>query len=229
MIDRRAHADRKLARLSETNARLRRQLAEQESFRRIAHQDALTGLWNRRHADQRLAEEMGRARNVPGYRFSVLVADVDDMKGINDRRGHAAGDQALKWVAGFLSHGLRSDDICCRIGGDEFLLILSDCGGEACRRFVKRLRARWQADAQAHARAGGQAVAVSIGTASYPADGSTPEALCAVADAEMYEDKRRQSAARSRSTKEGSPEPSPSTTEVAPNAGAARQTSRSTA
>jgi diguanylate cyclase (GGDEF)-like protein len=48
-----------------------------------------------------------------------LVADVDDLKGINDRQGHAAGDQALRWVAGFLSHGLRSDDVCCRTGGDE--------------------------------------------------------------------------------------------------------------
>jgi diguanylate cyclase (GGDEF)-like protein len=144
----------------------------------------------------RLAEKMGRARGVPGYRFSVVVADVDDMKAINDRRGHAAGDQALRWVAGFLSHGLRSDDVCCRIGGDEFLLILPDCGGDECRRFVKCLRARWQADAQAYARAGGQAVAVSLGTASYPVDGSAPEALCAVADAEMYGDKRRSSRAR---------------------------------
>src|SRR5580698_8702613 len=106
MIDRRGHADRKLARLSETNARLRRQLAEQESFWRIAHQDALTGLWNRRYADVRLAEEMGRASSLPGYRFSVLVADVDDLKGVNDRHGHAVGDQAIRWVAGFLSHGL---------------------------------------------------------------------------------------------------------------------------
>ena len=195
MIDRRGNTDRKLARLSETNARLRRQLAEQESFRRIAHQDALTGLWNRRHADDCLAEEMGRAQSVAGYRFSLLVADVDDLKGINDRHGHAAGDQALKWVAGFLSQGLRSDDVCCRIGGDEFLLILPGSGDEACRRFVKRVRARWQADAQAHARAGGRAVAVSIGTASYPADGATPEALCAVADAEMYEEKRRRPSA----------------------------------
>jgi GGDEF domain-containing protein len=128
MIDRRERADRKLARLSETNARLRRQLAEQESFWRIAHQHALTGLWNRRYADVRLAEEIGRARGVPGYRFSVLVADVDDLKGVNDRHGHAAGDQALRWVAGFLSQGLRSDDVCCRVGGDEFLVILPACG-----------------------------------------------------------------------------------------------------
>src|SRR5450432_1503413 len=187
MIDRRGNTDRKLARLSETNARLRRQLAEQESFRRIAHQDALTGLWNRRYADERLAEEMGRARSVPGYRFSVLVAAVEEMKGINDRRGHAAGDQALRWVAGFLSHGLRSDDICCRIGGDEFLLILPDCGGDECRRLVRRVRGEWRHESRAH----DHAVAVSLGTASYPTHGATVESLCVAADASMYEEKRR--------------------------------------
>ena len=195
MIDRRERADRRLARLSETNARLRRQLAEQESFWRIAHQDALTGLWNRRYADVRLAEEIGRACSVSGYRFSVLVADVDDLKGVNDRQGHAAGDQALRWVAGFLSRGLRADDVCCRIGGDEFLVILPACGGDECRRFVKRVRARWQAEALAQEReqerAGAQVVAVSLGTASYPIQGATAEALCAVADAAMYEEKRR--------------------------------------
>ena len=205
MIDRRQRADRKLARLSETNARLRRQLAEQESFWRIAHQDALTGLWNRRYADVRLAEEIERARGVPGYRFSVVVADVNDLKGVNDRQGHAAGDQALRWVAGVLSHGLRSDDICCRIGGDEFLLILPACGGDECRRFVKRVRARWQLEASARERAGAQAVAISLGTASYPAHGATAEALCAVADASMYGEKRRQNGARSRSPLDGRP------------------------
>jgi diguanylate cyclase (GGDEF)-like protein len=191
MIDRRGSAARKLARLSETNARLRRQLAEQESFWRIAHQDVLTGLWNRRYADVRLAEEMGRAGTVPGYRFSVLVADLDDLKRVNDRHGHAAGDQALRWVAGFLRHGLRADDVCCRIGGDEFLVILPACGADECRRFVKRVRARWQAEARAREQAGGLVVAFSIGTASYPADGATAEALCAVADGSMYEEKRR--------------------------------------
>ena len=205
MIDRRGRADRKLARLSETNARLRRQLSEQESFWRIAHQDPLTGLWNRRYADVRLAEEMGRARGVPGYQFSVLIADVDDLKGINDQRGHAAGDQALRWAAGLLSRGLRADDVCCRIGGDEFLLILPACGGDECRRFVKRLRARWQVEAQEQERAGAEPVAVSIGTSSYPADGSTAEALCGVADGAMYEDKRRQAVSRSRHTPRGRP------------------------
>jgi GGDEF domain-containing protein len=108
MIDRRGNADRKLARLSEANARLRRPLAERASFWRIAHQDPLTGVWNRRYADVRLAE-MERAARISCYRFSVLIADVDDLSGINDRRGHAAGDEALWWAAGFLSHGLRAE------------------------------------------------------------------------------------------------------------------------
>ena len=129
--------------------------------------------------------------DVPGYRFSVLVADVDDLKGVNDRHGHAVGDQAIRWVAGFLSHGLRADDVCCRIGGDEFLVILPACGGDACRRFVKRVRARWQVAAQAREQAGGRLVAVSLGTASYPAHGATAGALWAAADGAMYEEKRR--------------------------------------
>ena len=225
MIDRRGNADRKLARLSEANARLKRQLAERASFWRIAHQDPLTGIWNRRYADVRLAEEMERAARVSGYRFSVLIADVDDLKGINDRRGHAAGDQALRWVAGFLSQGLRSDDVCCRLGGDEFLLILPGCGVDECRRFVKRLRARWQVEAQARERAGARAVTVSLGAASYPADGATPEALCAVADGAMYEEKRR-GAPSSLSGRRAHSIPQLSETNPLPQPG--RQTSRST-
>jgi diguanylate cyclase (GGDEF)-like protein len=193
MIDRRGSADRRVAKLTEANARLRRRLAEQASFWRIAHQDPLTELWNRRYADDRLAEEMTRARDEEGYRFSLLVADVNDLKRINDQRGHAAGDQALKWVARFLAGALRAEDVCCRIGGDEFLLILPGTSAEECRDFVKRLRTEWRHEARAH----DHAVAVSLGTASYPTHGATVEALCAVADAGMYEEKRRRAATAS--------------------------------
>jgi diguanylate cyclase (GGDEF)-like protein len=189
MVERRGNADRKLARLTEANARLRRRLAEQASFWRIAHQDALTELWNRRYADHRLAEEMLRARDDDGYLFSLVVADVDDLKRINDRHGHAAGDQALKWVACSLAGALRADDVCCRIGGDEFLLILPGSGADECRDFLKRVRREWFHES----RAPEHAVSMSLGAASYPADGATVEALCAVADASMYEDKRRDS------------------------------------
>ena len=136
MIDRRGNTDRRVAKLTEANARLRRRLAEQASLWRIAHQDPLTELWNRRYADERLAEEMTRAQEEDGYRFSLVVADVNDLKRINDQQGHAAGDQALRWVARFLAGALRADDVCCRIGGDEFLLILPGTGAEECRDFV---------------------------------------------------------------------------------------------
>jgi diguanylate cyclase (GGDEF)-like protein len=187
MIERRGSADRKLAKLTEANARLRRRLAEQASFWRIAHQDPLTDLWNRRYADERLVEEMTRAPDDGDYRFSLLVADVNDLKRINDQRGHAAGDQALKWVARFLAGALRADDVCCRIGGDEFLLILPGTGADECRDFLKRLRSEWRHESRAH----DHAVAVSLGTASYPTHAATVEALWAVADAAMYEEKRR--------------------------------------
>ncbi len=187
MIERRGSADRRVAKLTEANARLRRRLAEQASFWRIAHQDPLTELWNRRYADERLGEEMARARDQDGYRFSLLVADVNDLKRINDQRGHAAGDQALRWVARFLAGALRADDVCCRIGGDEFLLILPGTGADECRDFVKRLRGEWRHESRAH----DHAVAVSLGTASYPTHGGTVEALCAAADGSMYEEKRR--------------------------------------
>ncbi len=196
MVERRGSAHRKLARLAEANARLRRRLAEQASFWRIAHQDPLTDLWNRRYADERLAEEMSRAGDDDGYRFSLIVADVNDLKRINDQDGHAAGDQALKWVARFLGGGLRADDVCCRTGGDEFLLILPGSGAEECRAFVKRLRGEWRHESRAHAHA----VAVSLGTATYPTHGATVEVLCSAADASMYEDKRR---VRGRAGKDG--------------------------
>jgi len=190
MVERRGSADRKLARLTEANARLRRRLAEQASFWRIAHQDALTEIWNRRYAEERLAEEMLRANEEDGYRFSLVVADVDDLKRINDQNGHAAGDLALRWMARFLSGALRTDDVCCRFGGDEFLLILPGTGAEDCREFIKRLRLEWRHESRAH----DHAVPMSLGAASYPTHGATVEALCAIADASMYVDKRRPTA-----------------------------------
>ena len=169
---------------------------------------------------------MTRAQDQDGYRFSLLVADVNDLKRINDQRGHAAGDQALRWVARFLAGALRADDVCCRIGGDEFLLILPGDG----RRRVPRLR---QAPARRLAatkpRAHDHAVAVSLGTASYPTDGGTVEALCAVADGAMYEEKRRGVAPEARAGAQTGSKAPASAGAAEPGAAGPRQTSRSTA
>ena len=174
----RAHLEAAFARLTEENARLRDQIGATSSLWQIAHQDPLTELWNRRYADHRLVEEMSRATRESGYRFSIVLVDVDNLKRINDERGHRAGDEALRWVARLLNQGLRGHDLCCRLGGDEFLLVLPASGETECRDFVERLRRRWREAAAAE----GTTVAVSIGCASFPSHGATVGELLGVAD-----------------------------------------------
>jgi diguanylate cyclase (GGDEF)-like protein len=157
----------------------------------------LTGLWNRRYADERLAEEVSRSKREAGYRFSVVVVDVDNLKRINDHIGHAAGDQALRWVAAFLREGLRLHDICARLGGDEFLLILPASGEKEAFDFVDRLNRRWRAAADRD----DTAAAISVGTASFPTDGRTLADLLAVADDAMYAHKQRRKPAETRLAK----------------------------
>ncbi len=188
----RAHLEEAFARLSEENVRLRKEVLASRSLWQIAHQDPLTALWNRRYADERLAEEMSRAKREVGYRFALVAIDVDNLKRINDQMGHASGDEALRWVARFLKQGLRGHDLCCRLGGDEFLLVLPGSGEQECRDLVERLHRRWWSAAQTDKGA----VAISIGGASFPAHGSTVDALLGVADNAMYENKCRQDPAR---------------------------------
>jgi len=183
----RVYLERAFAKLAEENARLRREVLASSSLWQVAHQDPLTGLWNRRYADERLAEEVSRSKREPGYRFSVVVVDVDNLKHINDHIGHAAGDEALRWVAAFLRQGLRLHDICARLGGDEFLLILPTSGEKEALDFVARLNRRWRAAAERDA----SAAAISVGTASFPTDGATLPDLLAVADDAMYAHKHR--------------------------------------
>jgi diguanylate cyclase (GGDEF)-like protein len=188
----RAYLERAFAKLAEENARLRREVLASSSLWQVAHQDALTGLWNRRYMDERLAEEISRSKRESRYRFSVVVVDVDNLKYINDHIGHAAGDAALRWVAQFLREGLRLHDICARLGGDEFLLVLPACGEKDAREFIERLNRRWRAAAERDA----SSVSISIGSASYPTHGSTLPELLAVADDAMYTQKRRRNPAR---------------------------------
>jgi diguanylate cyclase (GGDEF)-like protein len=183
----RVYLERAFTKLAEENARLRREVLASSSLWQVAHQDPLTGLWNRRYADERLAEEVSRSRREASYRFSVVVVDVDNLKRINDRIGHAAGDQALRWVAAFLREGLRLHDICARLGGDEFLLILPASGENEALEFVGRLNRRWRAAAERDP----SVAAISVGTASFPTDGTTLPDLLAVADDAMYAHKQR--------------------------------------
>jgi Diguanylate cyclase, GGDEF domain len=96
----------------------------QAELSRVAHTDALTGLPNRRAVRVRFGEESSRAARH-GQRFALAIFDVDHFKQVNDRHGHAAGDEVLKAIATALAEGKRSEDVLGRIGGEEFLVILA--------------------------------------------------------------------------------------------------------
>ncbi len=182
-----------LVRLSRQNAVLRKEISRLQAYRAMAYRDPLTGLWNRRFFEERLREEISRSQRAGSSRkFSVMIVDINEFKEINDTHGHQMGDRLLKWVGAFLVDHLRTHDVPCRTGGDEFAVLLPDLSSEDCGRIINRLR-----DQLATANTGRDIpVSLSLGTASWPENGSAAELLIARADEAMYADKRRQKAAK---------------------------------
>ena len=176
--------------LKRENARLRRAVAELETYRNLACLDALTGLWNRRYFQERLSQEMSLCRRKPGRKFSLMLLDLNDLKRINDRDGHAAGDEAIKRAADFLKNSLRVHDVVCRLGGDEFAVILRELGQSECDQLMARLRGELAAS-NAERADGTPAISLSMGAASFPDEASGPDELYQRSDAAMYADKRR--------------------------------------
>jgi diguanylate cyclase (GGDEF)-like protein/putative nucleotidyltransferase with HDIG domain len=152
--------------------------------------DPLTGLPNTRFMFMHLTRELARADRLK-VEVSLLVMDLDNFKDINDTYGHHVGDRALRDVAGVLRTGIRPYDICVRYAGDEFIVVLSGCGGEEAER--KRLELQRAVDnLQFEARPGKMLpLAISIGAAVFPHDGDAYEMLLANADSRMYRDKTR--------------------------------------
>jgi diguanylate cyclase (GGDEF)-like protein/putative nucleotidyltransferase with HDIG domain len=165
------------AAVSIQNARLIERLAA------TARTDPLTGLKNRRAFEQALQERLAVASPEP---FSVIMLDVDGLKQVNDARGHAAGDAVLKRVAAVLSAHLRQADVVTRWGGDEFVLLMPGMDQVGAVSLARRVGATLK-DPDDPAGA----ISVSIGTASFPADGATADSLLASADRSMYVDKRQ--------------------------------------
>lgn len=104
--------------------------AQEHRLGKIASHDPLTGVGNRRMADERLRHALALAQHS-GAKFAACMLDLDDFKPINDRWGHDAGDHVLKTIARRLQDLIRSEDCVCRMGGDEFLIILREPQGES--------------------------------------------------------------------------------------------------
>ena len=144
-----------------------------------------------------LTRELARAERLKSE-VSLLVMDLDNFKEINDTYGHHIGDRALREVARVLRAAIRPYDICVRYAGDEFIVVLSGCGGEEAER--KRAELQNAVDSLLFEPRPGRTLplAISVGAAIFPHDGNSYEALLATADSRMYRDKtqRKQLAAR---------------------------------
>jgi len=97
-----------------------------EEVYKLAALDPLTGLYNRRTGEQRLAEEISRAQRQKSP-LTVLMCDLNGLKSVNDRLGHGAGDEVIRYFARRLARGIRGSDIAVRLGGDEFMVLLPEC------------------------------------------------------------------------------------------------------
>ena len=182
-----------IARLAKQNATLKREIARLQVYRAMAYRDPLTALWNRRFFEERLKEEFSRSRRAGADRkFTVAVIDINGFKEINDEHGHQAGDNLLKWVGEFLVAHLRTHDVPCRTGGDEFMVLLPDLSAADCQPVISRLRQKLIEANEGRV----VPVSLSIGTSSWPEVSESCDKLLELADAAMYEDKRRQKALR---------------------------------
>lgn len=167
--------------------RLRRQLAEKQDhsdlLRNLAMVDPLTGLYNRRFAEQRLAAEVARSERK-GHPLTILTLDLNNFKQINDTYGHPAGDQVLQEFAAHLNNVIRGGDLAVRLGGDEFLVLLPECTSQQLQLVLGRLgslQVDWH----------GQEIPItfSAGWKQYEL-GERPEEMLARADKVLYDRKR---------------------------------------
>lgn len=147
----------------------------------MAVTDSLTGLFVRRYFMHKLQEEIVRAERYKKV-LSVIMADLDQFKSINDRYGHAVGDRVLKSMGSFLEKSVRDVDTIARYGGEEFVVLLPDADKEAAFSLAERLResmAKLPSDDL-------PPITMSLGIATYPEDGTDIEGLIKKADAAMY-------------------------------------------
>jgi diguanylate cyclase (GGDEF)-like protein len=172
-----------LASLLVLNAMGRRLRRERDAMERAAYSDPLTGLANRRMLLARAEHEIARHRRTR-ERFTVVMLDLDGFKGLNDRYGHAAGDEMLREVAGALTGALRSQDTVARLGGDEFCVIAPQTARPAP--LAEKIRS-----AVADAALGHAELRTSVGLAVFPDDGTAIDMLLRTADERLLAAKRR--------------------------------------
>jgi diguanylate cyclase (GGDEF)-like protein len=152
-----------------------------ERLAEAGRRDVLTGLLNRRGFHEVIETEAERARRT-GRPVSLILADLDFFKALNDAHGHVAGDHALERFGRLLLNTMRRIDIAARIGGEEFVVITPDTDGNGAYVMAERIRRALREDATLE----GRRLTVSIGVATFPAQAPSTEALLHAADQALY-------------------------------------------
>jgi diguanylate cyclase (GGDEF)-like protein/PAS domain S-box-containing protein len=165
--------------LSIANIRLR------EALRTQSVRDALTGLYNRRYLEEVLAREVRRAARAD-QSLGILMIDLDHFKSFNDTYGHDAGDAVLRETGTLLTNGIRAEDFVFRFGGEEFVVVLPTADLDSSSARAERLRLQMKELTLLHQGRSMGMLTISVGVAAFPAHGSSPKELMAVADAALY-------------------------------------------
>ena len=165
--------------LSLANIRLRETLHHQ-----VVH-DVLTGLFNRRYLEETLEREIYRGRRK-GASLGLIMLDLDNFKDFNDTYGHEAGDNLLRTLGKFLAKRVRREDVACRYGGEEFVLILAEASQEIVCQRAKEIRREFPKVPVLHRGQVLESVTVSVGVAMFPEHGATGRDVLRAADDAMY-------------------------------------------
>jgi diguanylate cyclase (GGDEF)-like protein len=168
--------------LSLVNLRLR------ETLRLESIRDPLTGLYNRRHMEASLAREVLRAKRH-STSVAIIMLDIDHFKPLNDTYGHEAGDVILRELAALVRQSIRGEDIACRYGGEEFLLILPDASLEIAAKRAEELRLRGS-DLQVVCQSKILTITISLGVAAFPIHGPDIKDTVKAADTALYQAKK---------------------------------------
>ncbi len=160
----------------------------EEALRRIASEDALTGIPNRRGLQREWQRLISQTSRLPDG-FSLLLADLDGFKTVNDQWGHDIGDCVLVEATRRLRSAVGEDGMLCRLGGDEFAVFLPDGTGHRSESLARRIQAAFQAPVAMRLGAAAQ-LGVSIGASRFPAHGKDLRSLLRHADEALYQVKR---------------------------------------